>query len=153
MPAGLCTSLLFIGEQVPVKGKIEMKTIGIIVMASLLAGCTSYPSKAPLRTIMQQYDPASLALKPGYNDYVRLARLENGTEVGIIQLQDGTSSQYWFWSHHRGDDMGGTWFRMSDGTTSYMAGWFCCEVQLPKEQLKSLNDLKAFIRKHHGTSP
>ncbi len=119
----------------------------------LLAGCASYPSKAPLRSIMQQHDPESLALVPGYNDYVRRAFLKDRTETGIIQLQDGTTSQYWFRSHHLVDDIGGTWFRMSDGTTTYMAGYFCCEVQLPEEQLKSLDDLKTFIRKHHGTSP
>lgn len=122
-------------------------------MVAVLAGCASYPSKAPLRGIMQKHDPASLSLEPGYNDYVRRAILKDGTEVGIIQLHDRTTSQYWFRSHHLVDDIGGTWFRMSDGTTSYMAGWFCCEVQLPEAQLKSLGDLKAFIRKHHGTSP
>ena len=51
----------------------------------LLAGCASYPTKVPLRSIMQQHDPASLTLEPGCNDYVRRARLKDKTEAGIIQ--------------------------------------------------------------------
>jgi hypothetical protein len=133
-------------------GKMKMRRYFIVVVL-LLAGCARYPSKDLLQSIMQQHDPLSLTLEPGYNDYVRLAILKDGTEVGIIQLQDGATAKYWFRSHHLVDDMGGTWFQMSDGTTTYMAGWFCCEVQLPEAQFKSLDDLKAFIRKHHGTSP
>ena len=124
-----------------------------ITTAALLAVRGRYPSKAVLRIVMEEHDPSTLELAPAYNDYVRRASLTNGAETGIILMKDGASSQYWFRSHHRGDDIGGTWFRMSDGTTSYMAGWFCCEVQLPEEQMASLDDLKAFIRRHHGTSP
>lgn len=42
---------------------------------------------------------------------------------------------------------------MSNGETSYMGGYFCCEVQLPDEQLQSLDALKAFIQQHDGISP
>jgi hypothetical protein len=42
---------------------------------------------------------------------------------------------------------------MSDGTRSYMAGWFCCEVQLPDDQLAPLDALKKFVREHHGIAP
>jgi len=50
-------------------------------------------------------------------------------------MQEGSTSKFWFRSHHLVEDMGGTWFQMSDGTTSYMAGQFCCEVQLPEPPL------------------
>ena len=130
-----------------------MRRIGIFLAVLLLAGCARYPSKAPLRSTMQQHDPSALTLDAGFNDYVRRSFLEDGTEVGIIHLKDGSTSKYWFRSHHHVDDMGGTWFQMSDGTTTHMAGWFCCEVQLPVNQLASLDELKAFIRKNHGVSP
>ena len=102
---------------------------------------------------MHTHDPSSLTLERGYNDYVQRSLLTNGTETGIITLADGSSSKYWFRSHHLVDDIGGTLFKMSDGTTTYMAGWFCCEVQLPGKQIESLDELKAFIREHHGIGP
>ena len=119
----------------------------------LLAGCAKYPSKVPLEGVMHQQDPSTLTLEPGYNHYVQRVILKDGTEVGIIQMKDGSTSKYWFRSHHLVDDIGGTWFKMSDGTTTYMAGWFCCEVQLPEKQIGSLDELKSFIREHHGISP
>ena len=132
---------------------MRMKTRWIIALVMLLSGCFSYPSKAPLKSMMQQHDPARVTLEQGYNDYVHRAILEDGTEIGIIQIKDNSSSKFWFRSHHLVDDIGGTWFQMSDGTTSYMAGWFCCEVQLPEKQLKSLDELKEFICQHHGDNP
>jgi hypothetical protein len=92
-------------------------------------------------------------LQRGYNDYVRRAILTDGTEVGIITCRDGSSSRYWFRSHHLTHDDGGTLFRLSDGSEVFMSGWFCCEVQLPEQQLASLVELRAFIREHHGVSP
>ncbi|OAM89727.1 hypothetical protein AW736_11875 [Termitidicoccus mucosus] len=92
-------------------------------------------------------------LEAAYNSYVQRAILDDGTEAGVIHMRDGSSSRYWFRSHHRTGDMGGTWFAMSDGTRSYMAGWFCCEVQLPDDQLASLDALKKFVREHHGIAP
>lgn len=130
-----------------------MKIQAILIVALFLAGCASYPSKSPLKSAMLQHDPSSLELEAGYNDYVRRAFLSDRTEVGIIQMKDGATSKYWFRSHHLVDDIGGTWFQMSDGTTTYMAGWFCCEVQLPEKPIESLDELTAFIRKRHGTSP
>jgi hypothetical protein len=116
-------------------------------------GCESYSSKKPLLYISQHNDPSSHILKKGYNSYVHRAFLKDGTELGIIQMKDGSSSKYWFRSHHHADDMGGTWFFMSDGTKAYMAGWFCCELQLPEQQFESLADLKKFIKKYHRIKP
>lgn len=132
---------------------MKMKTQAILMTALLLAGCGGYPSKAPLRGIMQRQDPSSLKLEAAYNDYVRRAFLKDGTEVGIIRMKDGSTAKYWFRSHHQADDIGGTWFQMSDGVHVYMAGWFCCEVQLPRQQFASLGELTAFIHEHHGADP
>jgi len=70
-----------------------------------------------------------------------------------IPLFTSFYSKYWFRSHHLSDDIGGTWFFMSDGTKAYIAEWFCCELQLPKQQFKSLLELKKFIKNHHGIKP
>ena len=79
--------------------------------------------------------------------------LADGTEAGIISCRDGSSSRFWFRSHHLTHDDGGTLFRFSDGIDLFMSGWFCCEVQLPEQQLASLVELRAFIREHDGISP
>ena len=42
---------------------------------------------------------------------------------------------------------------MSDGKKMYMAGEFCCEVQLPEKQFENLGELRNFIKKHHGIGP
>ena len=130
-----------------------MKFRWLIFAAVLLAGCAKYPTKEPLHQVMQQNDPASMKLEQAFNAYVDCVRLDDGTETGIIHLKDGTSSKYWFRSHHMCKDMGGTWFLMSDGKETYMAGWFCCEVQLPEKQMESLADLRTFIRQNDGDPP
>lgn len=106
-----------------------------------------------LKNIARDNDPAKLSLEEGFNKYVRRTQLNGLTETGIITLKDGSSSKYWFQSHHLTKDAGGTWFVMSDGQEMFMAGWFCCEVQLPDEQLESLPALRQFIRKHHDIAP
>jgi hypothetical protein len=130
----------------------SMRTLSLIVLAAMLGGCTS-STRRELEHISLMSDPASLSLEQGYNDYVQRVFLTNGTEVGIIRCRDGGSSRYWFRSHHLTDDDGGTLFRLSDGAEVFMSGWFCCEIQLPEQQLGSLADLRAFIRKHDGVSP
>lgn len=123
----------------------------LIAFAVILTGCGSRSRREVDRASTS--DPVSLSLARGYNDYVRRAFLADGTEAGIINCRDGTSSRFWFRSHHLTHDDGGTLFRFSDGTEVFMSGWFCCEVQLPEEQLASLVDLRAFIREHDGVRP
>ena len=129
-----------------------MRALLFITFAAILAGCASRAQREVER-VSAASDPASLTLERGYNDYVRRARLADGTEAGIISCRDGSSSRFWFRSHHLTHDDGATLFRFSDGTELFMAGWFCCEVQLPEQQLASLVELRAFIREHDGISP
>lgn len=134
----------------PLVGKAP--ELALLVLLALLAGCGS-PTRRELEQIGDRSDPRSLALVPGYNDYVQRAVLADGTEAGVISFRDGSSSRYWFRSHHLTDDMGGTLFRLSDGTELFMSGWFCCEVQLPEQQLSSLDALREFICENDGISP
>lgn len=118
-----------------------------------MAGCSRYPTKEPLRQTMMKNDPSTMDLEPGFNKYVDRAILADGTETGIIHCKDGSLSKFWFRSHHLCKDIGGTWFSMSDGKEVYMGGRFCCEVQLPDEQMKSLAELRKFIQEGDGLAP
>jgi len=129
-----------------------MRAFVFIAFAIILSGCAP-STRITLQRISASSDPASLTLERGYNDYVRRAPLFDGTEAGIITCQDGSSSRYWFRSHHRTGDLGGTLFRFSDGSEIFMSGAFCCEVQLPEPQLASLVELRAFIRECDGAHP
>ena len=124
----------------------------VALAAFLAAGCES-ASQRELAALSARTDPAELALEAGFNDYVDRTILSDGTEVGVIRLADGSSSRFWFRSHHLTDDEGGTLFRFSAGTDLFMSGYFCCEVQLPEQQLGSLDELRAFVRDHDGLRP
>lgn len=123
----------------------------ILILISIIFGCNS--TRETLRASADKHDPTKAELEPAYNSYVRRSFLPDNTEYGIINIKDGSSAKYWFKSHHLTDDMGGTWFDMSDGTTTYAQGCFCCEVQLPEAQLSDLVALKKFIEKCDGTRP
>ncbi len=129
-----------------------MRTLLLITLAVILAGCVSR-SQREVQRVSATCDPPSIPLAPGFNDYVRRAILPDGTEVGVIRCRDGSSSRFWFRSHHRTRDDGCTLFRFSDGTEVFMTGYFCCEVQLPEQQLASLAELRGFIQEHDGISP
>ncbi len=129
-----------------------MRKLLLIAVLAALSACGP-STRQELDRISHSSDPATLSLERGYNDYVRRAKLTDGTEVGIIQCRDGSSSRYWFRSHHITKDLGGTLFRLSDGSELYMSGAFCCEVQLPDRPLASLEELRGFVRQHDGIKP
>ena len=128
-----------------------MRALLLITFAVLLSACSR--TRSDLERISAGSDPPSLTLERGYNDYVRRTILADGTEAGIISCRDGSSSRFWFRSHHLTDDDGGTLFRFSDGAALFMSGGFCCEVQLPEQQFASLSELRAFIQKNDGLRP
>lgn len=128
-----------------------MRALLLITFTVIFAGCASRSQREV--ELASSSDPAAFPLERGYNDYVRRIILADGTEAGIINCRDGSSSRYWFRSHHLTNDDGGTLFRLSDGSESFMVGYFCCEVQLSEQQLESLVELRAFIREHHGFRP
>jgi hypothetical protein len=97
-----------------------------------------------------------MTLDRAFNNYVRSTHLKDGTETGIITFADGDSACFWFLSHHLADDVediGGTFFKSSDGSTAFMSGYFCCELQLPDKQLASLVELRSFIKTYDGVHP
>jgi hypothetical protein len=124
----------------------------LLALSLLLSACGASPEKQ-LETSRSEADPASLELKPGYNDYVQRSFLKDGTEVGIVKFKDGSSSRYWFRASHLTGDLAASLFHLSDGTKLMMNGGFCCEVQLPKEQLASLDELRMFVKKNEGIRP
>ena len=99
------------------------------------------------------YNPTSLKLEKAYNPYVTNTFLDDGTEVGIIQLKDASNVKYWFKSHHITNDFGGTLFQFNNGNNIYMKGFFCCEVQLPNKQSLSKKELMKFIKYNNNIRP
>lgn len=125
--------------------------VGPLLTAGLVSPDTT---KAPLKRISKRVDPATLRLEPGHVPFISHTILDDGTEVGIITMKNGSTAKYWFRSHHLDSgSIGGTWFAFDDGTRLYMSGYFCCNVDLPGGQPSEPDDLKRFIWKHHGTSP
>lgn len=122
-----------------------------VVLILLLAGCTSKAQRELERISRERRTPMPSAAP--FNDYVRCGILPDGTETGVIDLADGSTAEYWFRSYRLTGDLGGTLFRLSDGSTLFMAGYFCCEVKLPEKQLASLDELRAFVRRHDGVRP
>ena len=110
-------------------------------------------SKAYLDEISKKYDPANLELNQGFNNYISRTHTPEGIEVGYILFSDGDKAKFWFRSHHHSNDKGCTLFELSNGERLYMDGLFCCEVQLPENQLKNNFELKGFIKKYNGISP
>ena len=129
-----------------------MRTFLLITLVVTLAGCVSR-SQREVEQVSATCDPTSISLASAFNDYVRRAVLPDGTEVGVISCRDGSSSRFWFRSHHLTRDDGCTLFRFSDGTHVFMTGFFCCEVQLPEQRPASVAELRGFIREHDGISP
>jgi hypothetical protein len=129
-----------------------MRTLLLLAFAAILIGCASRAQREVERASAAS-DPASLSLERSYSEYVRSTILADGTQAGIITCRDGSSSRFWFRSHHLTHDNGGTLFRFSDGAKVFMSGYFCCEVEFPEQQLASLVELRAFIREHDGVSP
>jgi hypothetical protein len=130
-----------------------MWRIVLLALCLSLPSCAKPVSRSQLEAARKQNDPAALKLEPAYNDYARRTILPDGTETGIVQCKDGSIAKFWFRSHHLTGDLGGTIFAMSDGSEKFMAGYFCCEVQLPDSQLASLDDLRSFISRADGERP
>lgn len=128
-----------------------MRSVFLIAFA-VIAGCASRAQREVERASAMA-DPASVSQERDYNHYVRRTCLPDGTEAGIISCRDGSSARCWFRSHHLTQGFGGTLFRFSDGSATFMSGYFCCEVQLPEEPFASLTELRAFVQTHDGISP
>lgn len=127
-----------------------MKQIFLAIIIIFIVGCNQ--TQSSLEEIRRKNDPDKMKLSKGWNDYVKRTDVSN-VELGIIYLKNGKQVKYWFMSHHLTDDKGGTIFEFDDKSTIYMEGKFCCELQLPDIQLNSENELKNFIKSHHGISP
>ena len=129
-----------------------MKLLSIATLSLLMVGCSQ--TVWNLREAKNEHPISGLELEVGYNEYVRRAFLqEEKIECGRIRFADGDYADYWFQSHHMTDDAGYTLFAYSEGKEKVMEGLFCCEMQLPEEQLKNKNELKAFIAEHDGFQP
>lgn len=135
-----------------------MKTTGIAIKVLCLAiplalsSCSRSSTRAGLAAVMKANDPATVTLD-AIDAHQRRTTLADQTEIGILTLGDGSQAKYWFRSHHNTKDMGGTWFLLDSGERLFMAGYFCCEVEIPGPSLANPASLKDFIAKNDGREP
>ena len=96
-----------------------------------------------------RHDPSTLKLRGTYPPLIQSTSISSGLQTGIVALPDGEEVKFWFVSHHVAGP-GCTRFDFRDGTRRYMTGsYFCCEVQIPDQDVKNRSDLIAFIKAHH----
>ena len=93
-------------------------------------------------------DPSTLKMSSTYRPLIQSASISADLQAGLVTLPDGEKVKFWFVSHHVAGP-GCARFDFSDGTRRYMMGsYFCCEGQIPGEEVKNRNDLIAFIEAH-----
>ena len=93
-------------------------------------------------------------LKVGFDKNVKREFTKDGIEFGIITLEDSTKIKYWFQTHHISEDIGGTLFELPNGKLEFIKGYFCCEVQLPKNgKFKNVEEFITEMKKKNGIQP
>jgi hypothetical protein len=126
-----------------------MKKIVILALL-LLAGIVWLLFNARIRVDIasMRYDPNTQKLHDTYPPLIRSTSIPGNMETGLVTLSDGESVKYWFVSHHIAGP-GCARFDFGDGTSRYVYGsYFCCEVQIPDDLVKTKQDLITFLEKH-----
>jgi hypothetical protein len=129
-----------------------MKKIVILALL-LLAGIVWLFFNARIRVDVaaMRYDPYTQKLRLTYPPLIRSTSIPGRMQTGLVTLSDGDSVKYWFVSHHIAGP-GCARFDFADGTSRYIYGsYFCCEVQIPDDQVKTKQDLITFLEKHNDT--
>lgn len=132
--------------------------IGLVLVALLLAGSQLFwhQRQEALREVVDlaasAADPAALDLDGG-SSFVSYKVLPDQTQAGFVNLPDGEKVKFWFRSHHLPPGKSYTRLDFKDGTRSYFEGYFCCEVMLPEAEVRSREDLLAFLQKNEGKDP
>ena len=92
--------------------------------------------------------------RKGFDNNIKRER-KDGIEYGVITLENSEKVKYWFQSHHISEDgIGGTLFELPNGKLEFIEGYFCCEVQLPKNgKFKNSEEFIAEMEKIDGIHP
>lgn len=124
------------------------------VFACMACG-TDHSSEETLLKVRDSIKIYEDKLQKCSEENVRRAFTKEGIEYGIITLQNGEKIKYWFESHHMSkDQMGGTLFEMPDGELVFIRGYFCCEVQLPKNgRFENSKEFLEEMKKVDGVEP
>ena len=124
----------------------------IIILVLLLIAVTAwllFSARIRVDIAAMRYDPNTEKLRPTYPPLIRAASIPGHMQTGLVTLSEGESVKYWFVSHHIAGP-GCARFDFSDGTSRYIYGsYFCCEVQIPYDQVKTKRDLISFIETHN----
>ena len=93
-------------------------------------------------------------LRKGFDSNVK-SELKDGIEYGVITLENSEKVKFWFQTHHVSEDgIGGTLFELPNGKLEFIEGYFCCEVQLPKNgKFKNSEEFIAEMEKIDGIHP
>jgi hypothetical protein len=93
-------------------------------------------------------------LRKGFDSNVK-SELKDGIEYGVIILENSEKVKFWFQTHHVSEDgIGGTLFELPNGKLEFIEGYFCCEVQLPKNgKFKNSEEFIAEMEKIDGIHP
>ncbi|RYD72449.1 MAG: hypothetical protein EOP84_23160 [Verrucomicrobiaceae bacterium] len=122
--------------------------IFLLVLLLTGAGWLSFRARIMVDAAAKTNDPATMTLEITDPPLIRSDYRSDGAQTGLVTLPDGEVVKFWFVSHHTAGP-GCARFDFNDGTTRYMWGdYFCCEVQIPGEQVRSRKDLLAFIDAH-----
>ncbi len=133
-----------------------MKKKLIIILASLFTLAAAWMWFAPrIRVDLAawRHDPSAMSLGNSPLIHKSWAHLPEGIEIGLIHLKDRGTVKYWFISRHEQPGIGITRFDFPDGTTAYLRGYFCCEVQMPDEAVGDKQALLAFIGRSNRIHP
>ena len=122
----------------------------------LVAACSSGPEEL-LRTVVesQSFDFSQLGKE---RNGVRYA-VQGDIQYGIIETGNEEQVKFWFLTHHATPgEIGDTIYEFPTGEQSFCAGYHCCEVQFPDDELKDgrfpdVAALKAHLTSTAGSSP
>ncbi|GAA5122380.1 hypothetical protein JIN84_09905 [Luteolibacter yonseiensis] len=128
-----------------------------LVIVSLLALCAGSlllktrignSARTDVDLVARRLDPLSLELDHSYPPLIHSKQVSGDVQTGVVRLVGGENVKFWFIAHHRSGS-GCARFDFGDGTRKYMRGsYFCCEVRIPDQEVRSREDLLAFIERH-----
>ena len=70
-----------------------------------------------------------------------------------MDLTGGEKLKFWFRSQHLPPGISYARFDFYDGSRRYFEGYFCCEVILPEDQIRTKADLLSLLERNQGKAP
>ncbi|MEO4006660.1 MULTISPECIES: hypothetical protein [unclassified Flavobacterium] len=131
------------------------KTIIFLLLVLISFGSCENATEQKLLKIRNTTKFNESKQKVGFNNNIKREFTKEGIEYGVITLENSEKVKFWFQTHHMcEDEIGGTLFELPNGKLKFIEGYFCCEVQLPKNgKFKNSQELMAEMEKVDGIHP